>query len=228
MSTIGLIVAMDKEFNQIKQLLSDSQQTESNGFTFLCGCLGNNEIVTLQCGIGKVCSALGTAELIRRFQPDYIINSGVAGALDSRLKIMDIVIGTDTVYHDVDCGSDCQLGQVQNFPLYYPGCLNLAAKLKNIKVPQGIHFGLICSGDKFISSADDLRRIKQNFPKALAVDMESCPIAQTCHIYQIPFISLRVISDTPGITGHETQYANFWEQAPETSFRVIRQLLEAL
>ncbi len=228
MTKIGLIVAMGKEFNQIKQLLSDSQQTQSNGFTFLCGHLGNNEIIALQCGIGKVCSALGAAELIRRFQPDYVVNSGVAGALDSRLKIMDIVIGTDTVYHDVDCGSDCQLGQVQNFPLYYPGCLNLVAKLKNIKAPRGIHFGLICSGDKFISSADDLRKIKHNFPEALAVDMESCPIAQTCHIYRVPFISLRVISDTPGITGHETQYANFWEQAPETSFQVIRQLLESL
>ena len=79
MTKIGLIVAMGKEFNQIKQLLSDSQQTQSNGFTFLCGHLGNNEIIALQCGIGKVCSALGAAELIRRFQPDYVVNSGVAG-----------------------------------------------------------------------------------------------------------------------------------------------------
>lgn len=228
MSKIGLIVAMGKEFNQIKQLLANPQQTESNGFIFLQGNLGKNEIIALQCGIGKVCAALGAAELIRRFQPDYIINSGVAGALDSRLNVMDVVIGTDTVYHDVDCGSGCQPGQIQDFPLLYPGCLNLISRLKNIKVPRGIHFGLICSGDKFVSSAADLHQIKQYFPEALAVDMESCPIAQTCHIYRIPFVSLRIISDTPGITAHENQYNNFWDQAPETSFAVIRQLLESL
>lgn len=228
MTKIGLIVAMSKEFNQLANLLESPRQTKINGFIFQTGRLGENEITLVQSGIGKVCAALGTAELIRNFQPDVIINSGVAGALDSRLKIMDIVIGTETVYHDVDCGSDCQLGQIQNFPLYFPGCLELTAKLKTLQVESGLHFGLICSGDKFVSSLEDLQTIKRNFPAGLAVDMESCPIAQTCHIYQIPFISLRIISDTPGITEHETQYNNFWQQAPEVSFKVIHRLLECL
>ena len=37
----------------------------------------------MKCGIGKVNAAAGTVELIRTFQPDCVISTGVAGGIDS-------------------------------------------------------------------------------------------------------------------------------------------------
>ena len=57
--------------------------------------------------------------------------------------------------------------------------------------------------------------------------MESCSIAQVCYLYNVPFISLRVISDSlKGDRGEA--YADFWATVGTTSFSVVRQFLEAL
>ena len=71
----------------------------------MTGQLGEKEIVLTQCGIGKVCAAVGTVEMIRYFSPDYILNTGVAGGIDARLRVMDMVVGKEVVYHDVWCGT---------------------------------------------------------------------------------------------------------------------------
>jgi adenosylhomocysteine nucleosidase len=91
-----------------------------------------------------------------------------------------------------------------------------------------IHAGLICTGDQFITSRDELDKIKSNFPAGLAVDMESAAIAQTCHIYGVPFVSFRIISDTPGVDKHIEQYENFWGEMADRSFAVTRSFLSKL
>ena len=88
--------------------------------------------------------------------------------------------------------------------------------------------GLICSGDQFITDREQLNLIKQRFPLALAVDMESGALAQVCHLYGVPFLSFRIISDTPGAEGHFDQYTNFWDTMADRSFAVTRSLLDAL
>lgn len=56
---IGIIVAMDKELKQLKQLFSDEN------------------VRVEKCGIGKVNAALGAQRLINEFHPDVIISSGL-------------------------------------------------------------------------------------------------------------------------------------------------------
>ena len=58
--------------------------------------------------------------------------------------------------------------------------------------------------------------------------MESGAIAQVCHMYNIPFLSLRIISDNPGIDNHWQQYQNFWQQAPQTSLSIIKHILNQI
>ena len=62
----------------------------------------------------------------------------------------------------------------------------------------------------------------------MAVDMESAAIAQICHLYKIPFISFRIISDTPGVEQHLEQYQNFWGEMADRSFHVTETFLRAL
>ena len=61
---IGIIIAMDKEFRRISELLDGQKREEDGGRIFVMGRLGDNELVLHQCGIGKVNAAVGVSELI--------------------------------------------------------------------------------------------------------------------------------------------------------------------
>ena len=116
---IGIIVAMGGEFRLVEALLSGKKEQEIRGYRYVTGQLGEKEIVLTQCGIGKVCAAVGTVEMIRYFSPDYILNTGVAGGIDARLRVMDMVVGKEVVYHGVWCGTGNEMGQVQGMPARY-------------------------------------------------------------------------------------------------------------
>ena len=88
---------------------------------------------------------------------------------------------------------------------------------------------MICTGDQFITNREALDKIKSKFPEGLAVDMESCAIAQVCHKYNVPFVSFRIISDTPGNTdNHAAQWADFWAEMSGRSFRITKQFFEQI
>ena len=229
---IGVLTAMSSEFEQLAALLEGAEERVERGISYLVGCLGGNNIVLRQCGIGKVNAALGTLELIRAFSPGAIVSTGVAGGIDTSLSVMDVVVSSSIVYHDVWCGMGCEYGQVQGMPEHFTAAENLWKCALSINSEPGnrtkIHAGLICTGDQFITSRDELSNIKSKFPAGLAVDMESAAIAQTCHIYSVPFVSFRIISDTPGVDNHIEQYENFWGEMASRSFDVTRMFLSKL
>ena len=229
---IGVLTAMTSEYEQLASLLTDAVECEKGGISYLIGRISSNEIILRQCGIGKVNASVGTAELIRSFKPDAIVSTGVAGGIDCCLDVMDVVVSSSIVYHDVWCGMGCEYGQVQGMPAIFSAdekLCGVAVSLNN--EPENItriHAGLICTGDQFITSRDELDKIKGNFPAGLAVDMESAAIAQTCHIYGVPFVSFRIISDTPGVDKHIEQYENFWGEMANRSFAVTRSFLSKI
>ena len=223
---IGIIVAMGKELDLLLPLLKDSEKSRMGGFEFHCGKVGRHDVMVMQCGIGKVNAAMGTLMLVNHFAPNYVINSGVAGGTDQSVSVMDVVAGSRVAYHDVWCGPESELGQVQGLPLYFEGSKRL---LDLLPEHEGIHKGLICSGDQFIDKMEDVTRIKGNFPEALAVDMESGAIAQVCHLCDVPFLALRVISDSPGANHDNTkQYLDFWSDAPQETFMLVKDLINSL
>jgi len=217
---------MRKELDLLMPLLHDSEESRMSGFEFYRGKVGKHDVMLMQCGIGKVNAAMGTLTLVNEFLPDYVINSGVAGGANPSINVMDVVAGARVAYHDVWCGPESEIGQVQGLPLYFEG----AKRLLNL-VPdrKDIHKGLICSGDQFIDKMDDVKRIKGNFPEALAVDMESGAIAQVCHLNKVPFLALRVISDSPGASHDNTrQYLDFWSDAPQETFLLVKDIIKNL
>ncbi len=217
---------MHKELELLLPLLQNSEESRMGGCEFHRGKVGRHDVIAMQCGIGKVNAAMGTLTLVNSFLPDFVINSGVAGGADPSVNVMDVVAGARVAYHDVWCGPESELGQVQGLPLYFEG----AQRLLNL-VPdrEGIHKGLICSGDQFIDTLDAVTRIKGNFPEALAVDMESGAIAQVCHLNKVPFLALRVISDSPGASHDNTrQYLDFWTDAPQETFNLVKDIITRL
>ena len=223
---IGVIVALSKELDLLLPLLENHDVVEADDYVFHCGTMGRHTIVAMQCGIGKVNAAVGTASMLGHFKPDAVVNTGVAGAADAQVNVMDVVVGERVAYHDVWCGPESEWGAVQGLPLYYEGSRSL---LSAIQPDESTKRGLIASGDQFIDTLAKIQEIKSHFPDALAVDMESGAIAQVCHLRHVPFLSVRVISDSPS-AGHDNtkQYTDFWEDAPEHTFELLRNILKTL
>jgi adenosylhomocysteine nucleosidase len=212
---IGIIVAMDKELQQLQQVFK------------------NSDILVEKCGIGKVNAALGAQRMINEFHPDCIISSGCAGGNGDDINVQDVVVSKELCYHDVYCGKAIDdttiYGQVQGLPARYqadPYLLSKAISLQPTDI--ALHPGLIVTGDWFVDSKDKMREIVGHFPEAKAIDMESCAIAQTCYINKVPFISFRVISDVPLRDTNASQYHNFWDTIAEHSFQVTKSFVESL
>ena len=183
----------------------------------------------MQCGIGKVNAAIGTYVLINSFSPDLVINTGVAGGADKAVSQMDIVVCERIAHHDIWCGPGTVYGEAAGCPLYFQSDANILAKIRKSQIGKNLKYGLICSGDKFISKVEEIETIKSNYPEAIAVDMESASIAQVCNLKDVPVFVLRVISDTPGQEADNAkQYDNFWETAPEHTFKVLSDILELI
>ena len=222
MKKIGVIFAMNKELELFASIVSDFALTQGKKHSFYHGIFKNCELFAVVSGIGKVNAALCTADLIETFAPDAILNIGISGGLNNQLHIGEYIIGSDIVYHDVWCGEPNAYGQIQEFPATYHSEPKLVAKLSKFK------HGLICCGDKFITEKKELDAITHNFPTALAVDMESAAIAQTCYIYQTPLLCLRQISDIPGHPFSEQQYAEFWQNTAHRTIDSLSNLLKNL
>ena len=217
---IGIIVAMDKEYAQLKEIAASIQK---------------HEIVLAKCGIGKVNAALGAAEMIRQHHPDVIISSGCAGGNGDDINIQDVVVSSQLVYHDVYCGravDDTTIyGQVQGLPARFEADAHLLEVAKSLNLQPStlnLHPGLIVTGDWFVDSREKARSIIELFPEAKAIDMESAAIAQTCYIYKVPFISFRVISDIPLRDTDASQYHDFWNTIADRSFQVTKTFIEKL
>lgn len=225
---VGVLTAMTVEYNQVVAMMSDTHTEKYGPQDFMVGKMGENTLVLLQCGIGKVNAATGVTNLIIHYHPDCIISTGVAGGIDKSLGIMDVVVSKNCCYHDVICGEDVDPGTIQGLPKFFNGSKKMIDAALNIKCEVNVVAGLICTGDQFITNRLELDKIKGDNPEGLAVDMESAAIAQVCYLYDVPFVSFRIISDTPGAEKHFDQYLNFWETMADKSFTVTKLFLSTL
>ena len=207
---IGMIVAMDKEYKQLRPLFPEDR------------------LILQKSGIATVNAAIQTVEMIHQYKPDCIISSGCAGGNGDDISLQDVVVSSELTYHDVYCGRAIDdttvYGQVQGLPARYQADPYLLEKA----IQAGAKPGLIVTGDWFVDSKEKMREIVGHFPDARAVDMESCAIAQVCHIYKVPFISFRVISDIPLRDTDASQYHDFWDAIAQNSFQVTKTFIESL
>lgn len=228
MKVVGVLTAMSVEYNQLANMLTESEMMNYGEDSYRIGKIGSIQIILIQCGIGKVNAAMCSTLLIDRFHPDLVISTGVAGGIDSCLDVMDVVVSNQTVYHDMWCGPGEVWGAVQGLAERFDSDKEVVEVALSLKTDVQIRKGLICTGDIFVTKSEDKDRIKSLFPEALAVDMESCAIAQVCYLRKVPFVSFRIISDTPGAKDHFTQYADFWQTMADKSFGVTKAFLMSI
>ena len=203
-SKIAIIGAMDCEIDNLKKLLINLEKIEHRELTIFTGSLHNNTIILAKSGVGKVNATLNTQYIIDKFEPDYIINTGVAGGVGTELNVGDIVIAERLVQHDFDATA---LGYAKGYicngiepqkPTYFYCDKELINDFLNISKhfshKTNVHTGTIATGDTFISSSEKKTELRNLF-ETTAVEMEGCAIAQTATKNGIPFVVVRAISD---------------------------------
>ncbi len=246
---IGILGAEKQEIALLQAILEGKEQKIATA-SFYEGKIGNLDVKLVHSGIGKVNATIATQILISKFEVDYVINTGVAGALDPALNIFDLVCSTDAIEHDVDATYfGYERGQVPLYPspFYkadsYLGELALktfatikndakigrfsaedAHLIKHIKLVMG----RIASGDIFVAT----KRMKEGLYHDLSascVEMEGAAVAHTCVANKVPYLILRSISD---IADKEhagmLSYNDFSKKAAFLSSRFVLKLLSFL
>ncbi|OJA04473.1 5'-methylthioadenosine/S-adenosylhomocysteine nucleosidase [Halomonas sp. QHL1] len=232
MKRIGIIGAMAQEVSTLVSQLDNPQRYEHAGFVFHTGTRYGLEVIVLQSGIGKVNAAVGTAILLERHLPDAIINTGSAGGFAADLAIGDVIISDEVRHHDVDAVVfGYEIGQVPGMPAAYLADKSLREVARNAIASLGevqVREGLIATGDAFMSDPARVDATRAQFPSMLAVEMEAAAIAQTCHLYQCPFVVIRALSDIPGSGDNHLSFDEFLEVAADHSSRMVDQMLKQL
>lgn len=237
---IGIIGAMDIEVKMLKNLLLPLPEeksikiSEAGACTFAEGLLNNIPVVIVQSGVGKVNAALCTQRLILQFGVTHIINTGIAGAMAHGLKVQDVVISTDALYHDMDAvefgykiteipGMKCSDFKADN------RLLEAAEKAFNsLEESKGHNLvkGRIATGDQFIASKDLKNKIIENCSPA-CVEMEGAAIAHACYLNNVSFIIIRCMSDMADDNGENTY--NFNEEAAATlSGKLVEKMISLI
>lgn len=209
---IGIIGPTEKEIMPFIKKIENKEVIRHAMLDFHLGSFENTTVVAVCSGVCKVNAAIAAQILIDKFDVNKIILTGVAGALNDKLRIGDIVIGDEIAYHDVareilteyhPCMEDIYFmadsKMVQDSIEIY----------KTLDLKNSCYIGRIVTGEAFISGDERYKLIEDYEP--LCVDMESASVAHVCFVNDIPFLVIRAISDSADEDGFE----NF-EQNVET------------
>lgn len=229
---LGIIGAMDVEVDSLKAAADITEKTTIAGMEFCEGTMEGKDVVIVQCGMGKVNAGVCANTLINEFGCTKIINTGVAGSLDNRIDIGDIVVSVDAVQHDFDVQPiGYEKGEIPYTGLYaFPADKELrAAAVEAVRESApDIHVfeGRVCSGDQFIATQEQKKRITADFG-GFCCEMEGAAIAQVCYLNDTPFVVIRAISDKAD--GSEiVEYPVFEAKAAADCANIVQDMVRKL
>ena len=226
----GIIGAMDPEVTSLQESLTDPKSEIIADMKFVSGKLGQTEAVIVKCGMGKVNAGICAHTLINDFGCTKIINTGVAGSLDSKLEIGDIVVSTEAVQHDFDVSViGFQKGEIPYTGLVAfpsdPALHDEAVKAVKATAPEiNVFEGRVCSGDQFIASSEQKNKILETFG-GLCCEMEGGAIAQVCYLNHTPYVILRAISDKADHS-EEMSFEQFAETAAKRCAAIVHVMVK--
>ncbi|MFJ2992588.1 5'-methylthioadenosine/adenosylhomocysteine nucleosidase [Pandoraea sp. NPDC087047] len=249
--TLGIVAALHEEIADLLAEMAPGAHVEHIGMRdYHVGKLHGHDCVIVLARVGKVAAAATTTALIHRFHVDEIVFTGVAGGLAHGLSVGDVVVADTLIQHDMDASPIFPRFEI---PLLRRATFDAEASLRDalaqaardwlademaaqvspelraewqMTAPR-VHVGQIASGDRFVSSAQEVSRLRDALPQTLAVEMEGAAVAQVCHEYGIPFAVMRTLSDAADDTAH-VDFARFLRDvASHYSHGILRRFLTA-
>jgi adenosylhomocysteine nucleosidase len=222
---IGIMAAMSEEIDTLFGDLKFTKKETVGLRTYCEGELFGVPVVLVFSRWGKVAAASTVTRLIDSYGVTEVLFTGVAGAIDPRLKLGDMVIGTELIHHDLDArpifsrhevpllGISRMKTDEQRSERLKMACSTFLNEDFSSEISEShrnefklhsptVYTGLIASGDSFFSSKQQVADLREELPDVLCVEMEGASVAQVCHEYGIPFSILRTISDSADESAH--------------------------
>lgn len=220
---IGILCATPRELAPLLERLENHTCETFLMREFHSGRLCGLETLLVIGGVGKVNAAMTAQALITRFGVQAVLFTGLAGGLDDRLSVGDVVIGTEILYHDFDM----ELMNNNQFPGLPTDFFSSDPHLTKLcrGLGENLYFGRIISGEVFVQGAlrDDL--IRRFSP--LCVDMESAAVCQLCWFYRVPVLIIRALSDFSDADAG-TQYEQNAARSSVSALSVVLRVVERL
>lgn len=249
MKTIGILGAMAQEIDEVKKLMTDVKTHEIGGRTFFEGFLEGKKCVVAFSKWGKVAATMTSVILITVFKVDEIVFIGTAGGIAPGIKVGDVVVANRLVQHDVDSRPMQKQFEIPQLNKIYIETDNrlrdLAMHATQSLIERGngviidkekaaefsitnttLHRGDVASGDKFINSAEQRDTLLSLLPDVKCVEMEGAAVAQACCEFDIPFVVIRIISDSADNNAH-FDFGNFIKEVANAySTEIIIEMLK--
>lgn len=210
--------AMDLETQQLITALEEPQKKTVGSWTFWQGKIQDYPVVISRTEIGIAHAAAATTLAIELFNPEMIINQGTSGGHDPELKRGDIVLGEKSLnigaYKTIfrEKGKGVEPTKWQNFdvvmrmrenekliPYQYfladSELLSFFNKHANLYSKGKVVKGVIGTADEWNREVDRLTWFHENLGTSTE-EMETSAAALVAKAYQVPFISVRILSNT--------------------------------
>ena len=210
--------AMDVEVDTMVAALQEKQALTIGAWTFWQGTLAGYPVVISRTEVGLANAAAATTLAIERFKPRLIINQGTSGGHDPALHRGDIVIATRSFnmgayrsdFTPADQGIDPRkwhnfevtmrlrengkLVEHTSFagdPELVGRALGMADRYQHGRVVAGI----IGTADEWNRQVARINWLHQTYNTA-AEEMETASAALVAEAYKVPFVGVRVLSNT--------------------------------
>jgi len=228
---IGIIGAIDYELHHFFQNMIISRTDIIADKTFYVGKIKTHNVVIVKSGIGKVNAAITATILAEHYGVRLIINSGVAGGL-SPVEVGDIIIAKGIAYFDVSLTEidDVPYGKMGSDPLVVNISEKYLAKAEQVLTHLKYKYvvGNLVSGDKFVTKMKDLSKISKQVNDIVGVEMEGMAIGLTAHKFNIPFVSIRGISDIINTPDQPKNYRDLVKSVAHKTSKFVISFLEVV
>jgi adenosylhomocysteine nucleosidase len=174
---VVFVFALGVESGGLVDLLKGAETSRQKHGTERAGKLARREVVIVESGVGQKAAARATAEAIKFYQPRWIISAGFAGGLDEKLRRGHIVIADEVV-------------NLEGKRI----AIDLTIDRQSLASTKGLHVGPLLTVDTILRQPAERRRLAEQH-QAIACDMESFAVAETCRQYGVPLMAVRIISD---------------------------------
>ena len=159
--TILIQGALQSEIEYFLKIFDVREKVEFGGCLFYECFYKDYEIIISKTKMGEISSAIATTLGIQKYDPEFIINQGTAGALVETINKNEIVIGTSVYYisqfstdenkesEDINPWKKDEYKTLDGEVISYKADEKLIDRLKNLEClkSETIHFDIIGSGD---------------------------------------------------------------------------------
>jgi adenosylhomocysteine nucleosidase len=200
-NNVVILTAMPQEAHLLGALLDGKKPTTLSGVECWAGQIVGVEVYLLITGIGKVASALAAQYACDRYSPDWLIVTGVAGGARADTPQGALIVPSRAVQWDIDARP------LVDRPGLVPGresvyfsadasLVDYASRASASQSKAPLFGGTVLSGDAVIASAQQRDQLRQRYPDATCVDMETAAVAQVAAANGTPWVAIRMVSDS--------------------------------